>query len=190
MMEPNDVTTLLSRVVEGENTASGELFARVYQELRALANSHFRDQPSDHTLQPTALVNEAFVRLLQGETAPTKNRGHFFALASRVMRQILVDHARARQAEKRGGGWQRITLSAVDTPSPDEFVDVLALNEVLDKLETLGERKARLVEMRFFSGLSMDEIAEVLGVARSTLAEEWRFVRAWLYRELQGNVMP
>ncbi|MBK8913337.1 MAG: sigma-70 family RNA polymerase sigma factor [Phycisphaerales bacterium] len=183
---PNHVTQILGAVAAGDGSAAGHLFEIVYEQLRGIAGSYFRHQRSDHTLQPTALVHEAYVKLIGGEEVQPRDRGHFFALAARVMRQILVDHARARGREKRGGdgSWQRLTLDGIALDDPQRPLDLLALEEALTRLAALNESHARLVELRFFGGLEEDEAAEVLGISRATASRAWRFVRAWLIREL------
>jgi RNA polymerase sigma factor (TIGR02999 family) len=180
------VTRLLGEATEGRAGALSELMPVVYEELRALAESCFRAERGAHTLQPTALVHEAFVRLAGGGEIRAESRGQFFALASKAMRNVLVDHARARDRQKRGGGWDRVSLTlASDGGTTEREIDVLALNEALEKLGALDERKARLVELRFFGGLGEREAAETMGIARSTASDEWRMARAWLGRELR-----
>lgn len=182
------VTRLLNEASGGRREALSELLPLVYEELRRLAEAYFRNERDAHTLQPTALVHEAFVKLAGGGEVRATSRGQFLALAAKAMRNILVDHARARDREKRGGGWARVTLTVADAKAgADRELDVLALHEALERLSALDERKGRLVELRFFGGLGEREAAEVLGVARSTAAEEWRMARAWLGRELRGD---
>lgn len=165
-----------------------DLFALVYDELRGLAGALIRDQRPGHTLQPTALVNEAYVKLLQQTRIRADSRSQFFCLAARVMRQVLVDHARGKGRKKRGGGRHRrveMDASAVsDTPSPVDQMDVLAVDDALSELSKLDVRRARLVELRVFGGLSLDEAADTLGIARSTAALDWRFAKAWLAKRL------
>src|SRR5262249_13629321 len=139
-----------------------------------------------HTLQPTALVHEAYLRLLDQTRIEVKNRAHFYTLASRLMRRILVDHARARGRDKRGGDRQRISLDSDVAPTADSAIDLLAIDEALERLAALSPRKARLVEMRFFAGLSEQEAADALGVSRTIAARDWSFARTWLSRELRG----
>ncbi|QOJ15716.1 MAG: sigma-70 family RNA polymerase sigma factor [Planctomycetia bacterium] len=184
--KPHNVTQILGAVAGGDGSAAGQLFEIVYEQLRSIANAYFRHQRSDHTLQPTALVHEAYVKLIGGEEVQPRDRGHFFALAARVMRQILVDHARTRGREKRGGdgSWRRLTLDGIALDDPQRPLDLLALEEALQRLAALNDTHARLVELRFFGGLEEDEAAEVLGVSRATASRAWRFVRAWLIREL------
>jgi len=180
------ITRLLGDWREGDRAAAAELFPIVYDELRALAASYFRREPAEHTLQPTALVHEAYLRLQQQTRIDLKDRHHFFALAARLMRRILVDHARGKARDKRAGSRERISLDeAVVSPS-GTTLDLLAVDEALDKLADMSERKARLVELRFFAGLTEEEAADILGIARSMAAREWAFTRTWLSRELRG----
>lgn len=157
----------------------------VYPEIRALAEAMLLSESPGHTLQPTALINEAYLRLAGQDRARFNNHAHFLIIASRVMRRVLVDHARARKADKRTPPGERLTLSGVpSTDAPGSPVDLLALEEALVKLTALNPRSAEVVELRFFGGLTSDETAEALGIARSTAADEWRFARTWLSREL------
>lgn len=180
----DDVTLLLERVRAGDAGARDELYPLVYRELRDLAGSWFRRQGSDHTLQATALVHEAWIKLANVPASTIEHRAHFFALAARTMRQILVDHARARQAEKRDGERTRITYSDAPGGGGLETLDLLALEEALERLAQRSELKARIVELRFFGGLNGDETALVLGISPSSVDREWRFTRAWLAEEL------
>ena len=179
----SDTTAILADLAKGDASATDRLLPMVYAELRALAASYMKDKPPGHTLQPTALVHEAYLRLVGGDDA-FANRAHFMAVAAKVMRGILVDHARSHEAEKRGGGWKRITLDQAATLASDADIDTLALDDVLSRLAEMDERKARVAEMRFFGGMSIEHVAEAIGVARSTVAEDWRMARAWLAKEL------
>lgn len=156
----------------------------VYEELRRVAGLYFRGEREDHTLQPTALVHKAFVKLAQGEDVPWRDEAHFRAVAARAMRQVLVDHARRHRAEMRGGGWHRVTISA--TPAPDQLdaVDLIALEDALEELGRFDERKCRVVELRFFGGLTAEQAAGVLGIARKTAEADWYMARAWLKKRL------
>ena len=180
------VTVILGRAARGDSRAISEVFAIVYAELRDLARRHLAQERSGHTLQATALVNEAFVKLSAGMAAEVRERSHFFGIASRAMRQILVDHARRRGAAKRGGELERLTLSGVGSEGADAptTVDLLALDEALRTLAELNPRHARVVEMRFFAGMDPGEIAGVLGVSRRTAELDWAAARAWLYAQL------
>lgn len=182
-MEQTDVTLLLQRVNQGEQRAYSELFELVYGELRRMAVGRMRMEGQGHTLQPTALVNEACMRLMDGET-DWQNRRHFFGAAAEAMRRVLVDHARRRNAAKRGGGLHRVTLTNLDVESPDSDVDLLALEDALKVLESESPRLARLVELRFFAGLSIEEAAAMLEVSPATVKRDWSFARAWLLERL------
>jgi RNA polymerase sigma factor (TIGR02999 family) len=182
--QPSDPTSILNAAASGDEAAATALLPLVYEELRSLAAGHFKRQPSDHTLQATALVHEAFIRLIRQDGAPWRDRTHFFAVAATAMRQILTDHARRKGAEKRGGQWERVVLDQVDAGVPDADVDVVALDDALTQLKQLDERKHRVVELRFFGGLSVDETATVLSVSKSTVESEWRGARAWLGAQL------
>jgi len=180
----SQTTKILLAVSQGESGAAQQLLPLVYEELRVLASSYFRAEPSDHTLQPTALVHEAFVRLVDAAAVQWQDKAHFFALAAVAMRRILTDHARARRTAKRGGGWHRITLDGAVTPPTEAALDTVALDDALTKLAGLDERKHRIVELRFFGGLTVEEVSAVLGVSKTTVESEWRASRAWLEAEL------
>ena len=160
------------------------LLRTVYDELRGLAAAMLADQKPGHTLQPTALVNEAYLRLLRQSQLKVESRAHFLNLAAKVMRQVLVDHARAKGSQKRGGDRGRVTLEGQDAAATDSGVDILALDDALSALSALDARKGRLVELRVFAGMSLDEAADALGIARSTAALDWRFAKAWLSAQL------
>jgi RNA polymerase sigma factor (TIGR02999 family) len=182
-----DATLIVTELARGDASAAEKLMPLVYDELHGLAEGYFRREVPGHTLEPTAIVNEAFLRLVDQSGAAWNDRAHFVGVAARAMRQVLIDHARRRGADKRGGGWGRVTLSeAGSTPELDR-VDVLALEEALDGLTALDERKARVVELRFLGGLSNEEVAHVLDVSVSTVEGDWRVAKAWLRRELSGG---
>ena len=186
---PRDLTRLLGAIREGDRTALEQLIPVVYDELRELAAHYIRRERPDHTLQPTALVHEAYMRLaghVEQYGADWRDRAHFFGVAARVMRQVLVDHARAHQAVKRGAGHTRVTLSEELRIAEEETVDLLALDVALTRLASLDTEQARLVELRFFAGLTVEETAEVVGRSPTTVKREWRVARAWLHRELSG----
>lgn len=184
----DDVTRILARAARGEKSAAAKLLPLVYDNLRALAGSYFVNERGDHTLQPTAVVHEAYVKLVEGERADWKDRAHFFAVAASAMRQILADHARQKRAAKRGGGQHRVTLLGLETPANGESqIDLIALDEALAKLTDAYPEQARITEMRFLAGLSVGEAAHVLGVSESTVERKWRMARAWLRRELSGD---
>ena len=185
-----EVTRILQRLGgEDADAAAAALLPLVYDELRALAASYFGRQPAGHTLQPTALVHEAYLKLAGQEEAQWESRAHFFAVSARAMRQILMNHARDKAAAKRGGGWHKITLDAAVTPpgSATREIDLLALDEALEKLGGLSERQARIIELRYFGGLTIDETAHVLGVGTTTVEDDWHLAKAWLRRELKAG---
>ncbi|MFG0257731.1 MAG: sigma-70 family RNA polymerase sigma factor [Phycisphaerales bacterium JB043] len=191
-MKQLTATRLLNRASAGEVDAAADLLPLVYDELRALAEHFFRNERDNHTLQPTALVHEAYMRLVDQSSIEWKSQAQFFVIASKAMRNILVDHARARGRQKRGGGWQELTLHAVERDlgageRGDEIVDMIALDDALKRLATVDERKARLVELRFFAGLSSEDAAKLLDISRTTAAEDWRMARAWLHKELRDT---
>jgi RNA polymerase sigma factor (TIGR02999 family) len=180
----HEVTELLLSWRQGDAAALDRLMAVVYDELRRVARRRLRNESAGHALQSTALVHEVYMRLVDLDRMTLKNRTHFFALAARLMRQILVDHARRQQADKRGG---QVTIVGVDDVSPvaqPSSVDVLALNEALGELAAIDDRQCRVVELRFFAGLNIDEAAEALGVSPATVEREWALAKAWLYRQL------
>jgi RNA polymerase sigma factor (TIGR02999 family) len=183
------VTALLVEWASGRGGALDRLLPMVYAELRRLAVGHLRRERRDHTLQPTALINELYLLLVQQHAATWQNRAHFFALASRLMRRILVDHARARQADKRGGGRTTVALddnaeAASSSGGADRSLEVLAVDEALGRLTALDAEQGRIVELRFFAGLNVEETAYVLDRSPRTVKREWRLAKAWLHREL------
>jgi RNA polymerase sigma-70 factor (ECF subfamily) len=175
--------TVPSRHLAGDEAAANQLLPIVYDELRARARYYLRSGRAGDTLQPTALVHEAYLRLA-GQPAGWEGRTHFYAVAAMAMRQILIDHARYRGRGKRGGDVARVTLSDAVARVSEPDVDVFALGEALERLATLNERHARIVELRYLAGLTVDEVAEVLGVSRRTVESDWTFARAWLKAEL------
>jgi len=182
-----DVTALLRAWSRGDAEAGERLLPIVYGELRRQAARLLRRERRDHTLQPTALVHETYLRLIEQRAADWKNRTQFFAVAATAMRRILVDHARRHGARKRGGSWDRISFDETRRawPGPPD-VEILALEEALEELAVLDPAKVRMVELRFFAGLSLEETAAVLGVSESTVTRDWRLARAWLFRRLGG----
>lgn len=184
MDERARVTGILRDVEEGKRDGLDDLVPVLYDELRSLAATFLRRERVDHTLQPTALAHEAWLRLVDADQVQWRGRSHFLGLAARVMRRVLIDHARRNQAAKRGGGRRRITLSEATPIVGKGEVDLLALDEALTELARLDERKARVVEARFFSGMTMRQVAEVLGVSQTTAEEDWYFARAWLAHQL------
>jgi len=179
-----DVTRALSDLQSGDRSAVNRVLPLIYDELRALAGSYFRRQRSDHTLQPTALVHEAFVRLVDGANSEWQSRKHFFDVAAMAMRQLLADHARRRGAAKRGGDLAKVTLGDPEAGSSMGNIDLVALDDALTKLSELDERQGRIVELRFLAGLSVAETAEVLAVSQRTVKLDWQMAKAWLRQEL------
>jgi RNA polymerase sigma factor (TIGR02999 family) len=188
---PHDVTALLLSWSAGDREAPARLMPLVYDELRRLARGYLRRERDDHTLQPTALVNEAYLRIVDQTRVSWENRAQFFGLAAHLMRNILVDHARERAAQKRGGDGnnqaQRLSLDEMSVAIDERAAELVALDEALKSLEKFDERKSKIVEMRFFGGLSVDETAAVLGVSDKTVMREWRIAKMWLHRELSGE---
>jgi RNA polymerase sigma factor (TIGR02999 family) len=184
---PLDITKLLGAWTAGDREALDRLLPLVYAELRRLARNRLRLERPSQSLQPTALVNEAYVRLVRIKRIQWQNRAHFFALCGRLMRHILVDAARARKFAKRAGGAMRVTLDEALLPSTSPDPDVLALDDALTALESVDPRKSRVVELRFFAGLNVEETAAVLGVSTDTVSRDWKFAKTWLYQELRGE---
>jgi len=181
---PEEITQLLIAWNQGDQRARDELMPLIYNELRRLARSHLRRERINHTLQPTALVHEAFLRLIDQSQVNWRNRAHFFGIAARLMRQILINHAEARRAAKRGGEAERISLNDVDQFTVEQGLDLAPLHEALNRLEQIDPPQSRIVELRYFSGLTIEEIAEVMGISTATVKREWSTARAWLRREL------
>jgi RNA polymerase sigma-70 factor (ECF subfamily) len=178
------VTELLARWSDGDDAALAELTPLVYEELRRLAHRQMGGERSDHTLQTTALVNEAYLRLADQTSLHWQNRTHFFAVAARAMRRILVSYARSQRSQKRGGGAVKVDLDEAALVSPEESKEILDLHEALERLATLDSRKAQVVELKYFGGLNHDEIAEVMKVSTVTVRRDWVFAKAWLHNEL------
>ncbi len=186
MDEPGEVTRLLREMSTGRDGAIEELLPLVYDELRRIASRHMRREGEQHTLQPTALVHEAYLKLVDQKRAEWDGRTHFLCVASGAMRRILVDHARRRLRHKRGADFERVDIDEVLERAAASDDDVLGLHEALDRLAALDERQARVVELRFFGGLSVEETAAALGVSRRTVEGEWTHAKAWLGLELRG----
>jgi len=180
----NEVTQLLLRWSEGDKAALDKLMPLVYRELRRLAGHYMRRERPGHTLQASALVNEAYLRLVDYRRMQWQNRAHFFAVAAQAMRRVLVEHARSRQYAKRGGTAQRISLDDVAVLTDQQAAELVALDDALTSLEALDARKARIVELRYIGGLSIEETAETLGVSTATVERDWRSAKAWLYRAI------
>jgi RNA polymerase sigma factor (TIGR02999 family) len=183
--QPGQITVLLERWSDGDQSALDELTPIVYGELRQVAAAYLRRERPGHTLQATALVNEAYLRLVGQARGRWQGRKHFYGIAARLMRQVLVEHARKSQADKRGGGCAPLTLSHAEEVSGVSEVDLLAVHEALERLASFDMQQARIVELRFFGGLSIDEAADALGVGHATVEREWGLARAWLRKELR-----
>ncbi len=186
----HEITLLLDQISQGDRAAADCLFPMVYSELRALAGSFFQNQNADHTLQPTALVHDAYIRMVDQTNPEWKDRAHFFAVAAKAMRHILTDHVRRQKALKRGGDGRRVTLMDDVAITSNRSIDLLALDEAMTRLAQLDERKCRVIELRFFGGLTNDSVADVLGVSRATVADDWTVARAWLKSELTKGEQP
>lgn len=187
MTSTQDVTQLLRAWSEGDGAALEQLVPLVETELHRLARAYMRRERHGHTLQATALVNEVFLRLAHGASPQWRDRGHFVAIAARLMRRVLVDHARARGYQKRGGGVQRVPLDDAMAITPEPELDVLAVDRALEAFAKIDLRKSHIVELRFFGGLSVEETADVLGISVETVKRDWRVAKLWLSRELQGR---
>jgi RNA polymerase sigma factor (TIGR02999 family) len=182
---PKELSQLLVAWKGGDQTALDRLSPLVYEELRRLAKHYMRGERPGHTLQATALVNEAYMRLIDYREMQWQNRAHFFAVAAQLMRRVLVDHARSRNYAKRGGAQQRLSLSEADQVADKPDVDLAALDDALKTLAEMNEQQSRVVELRFFGGLTIEETAEVLGISHATVERDWAVARAWLRREIQ-----
>ena len=186
MRSSEGITQLLIDWGQGDQAALEKLMPLVYSELRRLAGNYLRRERAEHTLQPTALVNEAYLKLIDQRNAKWQNRAHFFAISAKLMRRILVDHARQRQAVKRGGSDQeRLSITSAETILKQPAIDLLALNEALDELAHMDPQQGRIVELKFFAGLSIEETAAVLGISHATVERDWKMARAWLRRQLE-----
>ncbi|MEM9083601.1 MAG: ECF-type sigma factor [Planctomycetota bacterium] len=184
---PGDATVLLNRLHEGDPDAADQLFLLVYEHLRATAEGYFKSERVEHTLQPTALVHEAYIKLINQEEKSWANRDHFYAVAARAMRQILIDHARAHNALKRGGDRQREGLTNIETPEAGSVIDAIALEECLKMLDEIDPEGAQIVQLRFFGGLSHSEIAQVMNMSVKTVERRWRRCRAFIKPRLGGD---
>ena len=179
-----NITKLLVDWRNGDQEALDQLMPLVYEELRRMANHYMRNERKGHTLQTSALVNEAYLRLVDHENIDWQNRSHFFGLAAQAMRRILVDHARSRNYQKRGGNAERVSLDEAANFAEERATELIALDEALQELAKLDPRKSRIVEMRYFGGLTGEETAEALGISTATVARDWETAKAWLLREL------
>lgn len=186
--QPKDVTALLLSWSEGDEEAPARLMPLVYDELRRLARDYLRRERPDHTLQPTALVNEVYLRIVDQSRVSMQNRAQFFGLAAQLMRHILVDHARTRAAGKRGGLQPKLSLDETRIAIEDRAAELIALDDALKSLAEIDARKSQIVEMRFFGGLTVEETAHALSVSAKTVMRDWRIAKIWLHRELSGSV--
>jgi RNA polymerase sigma factor (TIGR02999 family) len=184
---PGAVTEWLLDWSRSDKRGLDQMLPVLYEELHRLASGYLSGEATGHTLQPTALVHEAYLRLIDQRRVDWRNRAQFLGLAANMMRRILVNHARDRAARKRGGGPQQVSLSLVESPSGRPDVELIALEDALERLAALDERKSRVVELKFFGGLTIEEIAEVLQVSGATVEREWAFARAWLYDAIEGE---
>lgn len=184
---PPGITQLLTRWSSGDNAALDELIPLIYPELRRLARAYMGRENAAHTLQTSALINEAYLRLANQQSIEWQNRTHFFAVAAQVMRHILVDHARRYRSDKRGGGAEHIQLDDVAVVCDERAAELIALDDALNRLAGIDARKSQIVELRFFGGLTVEETAEVMNLAPITIMREWRAVKAWLGREISGG---
>jgi RNA polymerase sigma-70 factor (ECF subfamily) len=187
MSSPEDVTHILREVSDGDKDAPARLMPLVYDELRRLADHYLRRERPDHTLQPTALVHEAYLKLIDQTRVDWQNRAHFFGVAAQLMRRILVDHARRHQASKRGGFRQKLTLDEAVDYSQTRDVDLVRLDDALTALAQFDARQSRIVELRFFGGLTIEETAEALAISPATVKVDWSMAKAWLRREIGGG---
>ena len=187
MHAQTDVTDLLLEVAQGNQQAAERLIPLVYDELKRLARAYMRRERPDHTLQTTALVHEAYLRFVRQQAVTWRGRSHFFAIASQLMRRILIDHARAHLRAKRGGAIAALPLNEALAFSPEQSSELVKLDEALDRLSQLDPRQGRIVELRFFGGLSVEETAEFLGISAKTVKRDWSVAKAWLHGELRGG---
>jgi len=187
MPDSRDVTLLLSTLTRGDEAAASKLIPLVYDELRRLAASYMRREHEGHTLQATALVHEAYLKLVEQRSVTWQSRAHFFGVAAQLMRRILIDHARGHLRQKRGGEHKKVSLDETFVFSEQKSAELLAVNDALELLARVDSRQARVVELRFFAGLSVEEAAEVLGVSPKTVKRDWSVAKAWLYAELKAH---
>ncbi|GJM24515.1 MAG: DNA-directed RNA polymerase sigma-70 factor [Phycisphaerae bacterium] len=184
MTDQNDANSILKELTGGDQRAADRLMPMVYDELRMLAARHLRREAVNHTLQPTAIANEAYLRMVDQTRVDWKDRAHFLAVAATAVRRVLIDHARKKNSAKRGNDWQRVTLGDISAGQGAATLDLLALEDALESLQKLNERQCRVVQLRFFGGLTNEEIAHILGVSRSTVVDDWTIAKAWLLSEL------
>ena len=187
-LSPHEITQLLEDWSNGNQAALDKLYPLVHDELRRMARRYMNRERKDHTLQTTALINEAYLRLVEQRHVHWQNRAHFFAISAQIMRRILIDHARRYNYAKRGAGAQKISLDETAVAARDRATELLSLDEALHRLAEIDPRRSRVVELRFFGGLDNDEIAVVLKISPNTVTRDWNLARAWLYQELSGSV--
>ena len=185
---PHEITQLLAEWSNGNQTALDKLYPLVYDELHKMAGRYMNRERRDHTLQTTALINEAYVRLVDQKHVHWENRAHFFAISAQIMRRILIDHARRHAYAKRGGGAQKVSLDETAIVASDPATDLILLDEALGRLAEIDPRRGQVVELRYFGGLNNEEIAGVLKISENTVTRDWNMARAWLYQELSGSV--
>lgn len=185
--QPHQITQLLAEWSDGDQSALDELYPLVYEELHRLARRYMSRERKGHTLQTTALINEAYVRLVDQRNVHWANRSHFFAISAQIMRRILIDHARRHAYAKRGGGAHQVSLEEAATVVPDQSLDLVRLDEALKSLAEMDPRRSQVVELRYFGGLNNEEIAGVLKVSENTVTRDWNMARAWLYQQLSGS---
>jgi len=185
---PHEITQLLAEWSNGNQTALDKLYPLVYDELHRMANRYMKRERKDHTLQTTALINEAYVRLVEQKDVHWENRAHFFAISAQIMRRILIDHARRQAYAKRGGGAQKVSLDETAIVASGPASSILLLDEALNRLTQMDPRRGQVVELRYFGGLNNEEIAGVLKISENTVTRDWNMARAWLYQELTGSV--
>jgi RNA polymerase sigma-70 factor, ECF subfamily len=181
---PQEITKQLIAWSEGDQAALEKLIPAVYQELRRMADHYLHGEKTGHSLQPTALVHEAYLRLIDQTKVQWQNRAHFFGVAAQMMRRILIDHAKAKHRQKRGGTAQKVSLDEVGVFTPQRAAELIALDEALLELSKIDERKSRIVELRYFGGLSVGETAQILGISDKTVMRDWNLAKAWLYQQL------
>jgi RNA polymerase sigma-70 factor, ECF subfamily len=182
----DDITALLTEMTKGNQEAASKLIPLVYQELRELAASYMRHERSDHTLQPTALVHEAYLKLVQQRSVDWQSRAHFFGVAAQVMRRILVDHARGHLRGKRGAGQRSVPIDEALAFSPEQSEDLVKLDRSLERLSKIDPRQGKIVELRFFGGLTVEQTADLLGISPKTVKRDWSMAKAWLHGDLKG----
>lgn len=185
---PNKITRMLIELTDGNQEVVNQILPHIYDELKRLASSYLRRERPNHTLQPTALVHEAYMKLIDQKRVHWQNRAHFFGIAAQVMRRILLDHARKHQADKRGGEVEKLPIEEeILVVSHDKSAELIALDDALEALAKIDEQKAKIVELRYFGGLSIEETAEVMGVSVPTINRQWRMAKAWLYSQITGE---